>query len=1098
MLDMTDNLKDNSLLMTPEELKELVAFVSAHPDLDVDDQLPMFNLSKKHGYETASVIRERKVKYGKGWDEAERLYRDGGIVEDPTPNNPDGKGTEPYLERYLGPNGLLEHKGWGSDTLEQMRKQTKALVDRIASVSKQLGKDDLCTALVVGHVQSGKTANFCADINKWMDMVSSFGKGEAKYSTFIILTSNNTALGTQTEERLRNDVIRVSDFLATFKNDSQKVTENVRKYGGLLPFRTDAELLKCADLETRNIVKANPVFPIPMDHPKCVIAVAIKNKNTIPTLTTYLKSIPNLKEGGVVIIDDEADVITPTRMRNGDAAKTRQALLDMIDTIKKQGRPITYVAFTATPYASVLNQFPSKEANPLYPHIVQVLKPSDEYFGSARILGGLREKASGQVQIIPEDIKSTFKKGKLPDSLPDSLKEAFAWFLCTVCARRCRKAEEPVSMLIHIARDVHTHSRICELLQDFVQHGGETLIEICKKKWEGPLRNAYTKNDIPYNYPAREIDEYDIAWEDIEVKLRELVREQTTKETEPDRFTRGLNFRIVNSKYKRQTEDFHYPTTDEIEKGPPEDRAPKDVAMVAIGGDRIARGLTLEGLTTSYFAREAKYGDSLLQYARWQGYRRGYEVLPRVWMTKDLLACFKEAAWMEQATRSKLIEEFNDNVDHWKRPVTVAVCRKAKLKPSGKMQDAQAAMESNSTIDTSYIGDDPSAWRKVFDETERFVSDIGSISSDDKGNPVIWRNVPGGKVLEYLRRVKEQYANSGGFVDWQYYNEDIIAQSTWNVCFIPLKGMSKAECSTGDFFKGRPMRTVKPKNKSPLYIKTVRANKNADDIVDVPEDQKKSQSKDNEDNDTKIDNDKVKRILAKSGLDKTPLLRIYLHAAMDNNGEPYLRGKIEGDEIPINPIILLSIAAHRLPGQDRDRKLYHVNPAALYIDSAAVKSLIERSIFELDLHANNDDDDRRDAEYNGPCVRCKFVPKDTSTNNTPDTATILKGSRLTARMISWLKDRVGKLSTKPVLETKPDATDDGGCNNDVEVLLENVVVQKCLASKLAKGLLGEESKNYLREDCDKWIVADDDDSGDRNDDLAGETLYSLLERGKEE
>ncbi len=1074
MMNNTDNgnfVDCNRKELSDEENESLLDFVAANHDLDKQIRRPLFLLTQEYGRDSANSIYGLKCKYGCDWNKAQELFLQGGIVDDPPPCGPNGNSaTKPqqYLDRYIGPDGLLEHKGWNTKTLKQMRNQTMALAKRIEAVSQKVGKNGLCTALVVGPVQSGKTANFCADINQWIDVAASVKPNGTQYSTFIILTSNNTALGTQTEERMRKDIIPISDFLHTFDSGSEEVITYVKKYGGLLPFRKDAELRK--NNSTRGLVDGKPLFGVPMDNPRCIVAVAIKNPNTIKKLADYLNDD---HKGGVVIIDDEADVITPTRTKTGEAANTRKEILRMIKTMREENRPVAYVAFTATPYASVLNQFPSEDGNPLYPHIVQVLKPSDEYFGSARILGGLREIASGQVQIIREDdVDRAFSE----DKLPESLKEAFAWYLCTVCARRYRKTDEPVSMLIHIARDVGKHSHICNLLQDFVRHGGDTLIELCKTLWEGPLKNAYTKKDIPLDYPAREkIDEYDIAWEDIEVILRELVREGHTKETEPNRFTRGLNFRIVNSKFKTTKEDFHYPTKDEIEQG-----APKDVALVAIGGDRIARGLTLDGLTTSYFAREAKYGDSLLQFARWQGYRRGYEVLPRVWMTEDLLACFKEAAWMEQETRLKLEDEFNDDVDHWAHPVTVAVCRNAKLKPTGKMRDAQAAMESaRLSVDTSYIGNDPSVWKAVFDRTVTFVSTLCNGSSDSESGPVIWREVPGSDVLNYLKFVKSKYTDSAGFASWQDNYEDEIAANVWNVCFIPLKGKPNEKssiCSNDGFFRGRPMRMATPNNMSPLYIKTARANANADDIVDVPGLQDSSHK-------TKLRNKDVVRILENAGLDKRPLLRIYLHAAMNTDGEFYLPGKIEGDAIAKNPIILLSIAARRLQVADRDRIIYHVNPAEFSVgDPTLCEEQIKRSVFELVMDDDALDNGDASDKNVGPCVRCKFIPKDTPKNNTPDVAIIQKGSCLTSGMVKWLREK----GVVPSTIQMP--------NGEVLEMQSDVRIDNCLAYDLAKGLLGK-SETFNRKDCKKWVVVEDDDL---DDDLAGQTLYSLIESGKED
>ena len=721
----------------------------------------------------------------------------------------------------------------------------------------------------------------------------------------------------------------------------------VKEYGGLLSFRQDAELRKRP--ETNKKVAACPTFGMPLNNPKCVIAVAIKNTSAIPTLTTYLKDNPDLKQGGVVIIDDEADTITPTRDKKGDAAPTREDILNMVQAIKEDKRPIVYVAFTATPYASVLNQFPSTKGNPLYPHIVQVLEPSKEYFGSDRILGGPRERESGQVQIIREGVED-ITRALDEERLPDSLKTAFAWFLCTVCARRHimnqkpQVRKEPISMMIHIDKKRKHHNSIYNALRKFVENGHERLLELCHDLWTGPLKNAYTSKDIPNDYPGRDkIEQYDISWEVIEEYLKELLKVKDIT-LDPNAFTRGVNFRVVNS--DEDNKNFHFPTKEEKK----DKKVQPDVAIVAIGGDKIARGLTLEGLTTSYFAREATTCDSLLQYARWQGYRRHYELLPRVWMTKDNLKNFKDAAWMERETRRKLKREFEDRVDHWKHPVTVAVYRDARIKATNKMRDAKSGMESYSTVDTSYIGTDPSVWGDVFNKTVEFVSSLKHYSSygdPKKGEPEVWCDIPGGIVLEYLKFVKAKYCSSDSFASWQEsFEGEITKHNTWRICFIPLntnegKFGDQTCCSIKGYFHGLRMRTVTPNNKSLLYIKTVRANTNKDDIVDVPKDEIiKVLGK----MPARLTNDDVKQVLEKQQLNAIPLLRIYLHAAQDNDGNLYLPDMQEKD-IPSNPIILLSIAAHRLPGFNQDRKIYHVIPAEF--DDGSDGDLAEENLDSL-------------------------------------------------------------------------------------------------------------------------------------------------------
>jgi hypothetical protein len=59
------------------------------------------------------------------------------------------------------------------------------------------------------------------------------------------------------------------------------------------------------------------------------------------------------------------------------------------------------------------------------------------------------------------------------------------------------------------------------------------------------------------------------------------------------------------------------------------------VRLIAVGGNSLSRGITLEGLTVSYFLRNSKAYDTLLQMGRWFGYRDGYHDLTRIWLTAE-------------------------------------------------------------------------------------------------------------------------------------------------------------------------------------------------------------------------------------------------------------------------------------------------------------------------------------------------------------------------------------------------------------------------------------------------------------------------------
>ncbi len=77
-------------------------------------------------------------------------------------------------------------------------------------------------------------------------------------------------------------------------------------------------------------------------------------------------------------------------------------------------------------------------------------------------------------------------------------------------------------------------------------------------------------------------------------------------------------------------------------------------AFIVIGGNTLSRGLTLQGLTSTYFLRSSSQMDTLMQMGRWFGFRSGYELLPRIWMTKDTLLKFKYMTLAEQELREEL------------------------------------------------------------------------------------------------------------------------------------------------------------------------------------------------------------------------------------------------------------------------------------------------------------------------------------------------------------------------------------------------------------------------------------------------------------
>ncbi|RZJ99316.1 MAG: hypothetical protein EOO43_26880, partial [Flavobacterium sp.] len=87
------------------------------------------------------------------------------------------------------------------------------------------------------------------------------------------------------------------------------------------------------------------------------------------------------------------------------------------------------------------------------------------------------------------------------------------------------------------------------------------------------------------------------------------------------------------------------------------ERDPNEARIfIVVGGNRISRGFTLEGLTTSYFVRESGTQDTLYQMGRWFGFRIGYEDTIMICLPKDQIAWYRDILNLELELRDDLAQ----------------------------------------------------------------------------------------------------------------------------------------------------------------------------------------------------------------------------------------------------------------------------------------------------------------------------------------------------------------------------------------------------------------------------------------------------------
>jgi Z1 domain len=190
--------------------------------------------------------------------------------------------------------------------------------------------------------------------------------------------------------------------------------------------------------------------------------------------------------------------------------------------------------------------------------------------------------------------------------------------------------------------------------------------------------------------------------------------------------------------------------------------APPGVRVIAVGGNSLSRGLTLEGLSTSYFLRNALTYDTLLQMGRWFGYRDGYNDLCRVWVTAEAEGWYRHVTeatgdlkrdFARMRRRQATPEEFGLRVRT--HPDTLLITARNKM-ASGVDVTAEARGISliGRMIESTYLYADERRNRQNYELVERLCNDLNSsrglpVESPHRG-AVLWHDVPVDRIATFI------------------------------------------------------------------------------------------------------------------------------------------------------------------------------------------------------------------------------------------------------------------------------------------------------------------------------------------------------------
>jgi hypothetical protein len=564
-----------------------------------------------------------------------------------------------YWSRY---RQYLQEKDFDAAALQQVDDDTTNIVRRL---SDPLSEESYPSrGLVIGYVQSGKTTNFTAMIAKAVD---------AGYRLVIVLAGTLDVLRNQTQRRLDMELVGKENILETagaephdysddrdWKTKFTSYGDRPANLGGSAIDRLTSSSADYHRLRTgitaliserpdssARFFKASNLF-----RTRTKIIVCKKNG---PVLLGLLKDLKKVKDQlldiPALIIDDESDQASVNTKRQptpaialgdrNDAPATereRTAINGRIVEILAQLPRAQYVGYTATPVANVFVD-PNDEKD-LFPRdFVISLKEPSAYFGASSFhdIDDVPDLLKGDVSrsndaAFVRDIRSQLGADDA------ELRTALDLFVLTGAVKLYRaRLGVPGdfrhhTMLIHMSHLQAAHQSLLERVrvlwgQGYYETGGAN--SRLEKLLETDIRPVNLAREPLLPLPAK--------FEDLLPDLAGFF----------DRCDATNPVSMVNGHEDSDQLDF--------------DR--EAVWRIIVGGTKLSRGYTIEGLTISYFRRSATAQDSLLQMGRWFGYRKGYRDLPRLFIGReelmkrkkvDLLAAFKGVCKSERALRSDL------------------------------------------------------------------------------------------------------------------------------------------------------------------------------------------------------------------------------------------------------------------------------------------------------------------------------------------------------------------------------------------------------------------------------------------------------------
>ncbi len=719
--------------------------------------------------------------------------------------------------------------GFKKETVDEIESTTLKILKRLNSNTTETGP---VKGLVIGNVQSGKTANMAA----LMAMAADWG-----WNMFIVLSGTIENLRIQTQSRLFNDL----------------------NQQGTIFWRSLEHLSKSVDISQRA-----QSLHFDANSKERYFTVCLKNSSRLSKLIQWAQVDTNKqKQMKILVIDDEADQagINTGNIDIEERKKINKLICALVNGQNEKSEPVStsyramnYIGYTATPYANILNEG-SKES--LYPrNFITTLAVSKEYFGPQQIFGYNSENEDTYfegmdiVRTINADELDTIKDihDGYSTETPDSLIDAVCWFLCGVACMRIWGYKKPVSMLVHTSQKTAHHSNIAAVINKWLSNPEhEVIMSRVREVWEKEatqftlekFREQYPGYDRPdssiNNYPS-----FEEIREQVNIILDAGVSHIQLGDDGDLTYHQGIHLCIDNCTNTGISSDgmhvrLAYPEPSRMPSPAP--------AFIVVGGATLSRGLTIEGLISTYFLRSVGQADTLMQMGRWFGYRKTYELLPRIWLTPKTKAQFEFLAELDQELRDEIQymdvngrspEEYGPKVKNSPKVSFIRITSK------NKMQSAtESTMDYSGASNQTYLFDcNEDSLNQNIVLTERFLASLGTVWPKSgkefyNRNAVIWKNIPFDKIRKYIEKFQFQqrlrvFNDTKPLLDWVKKMTEQNKLGTWNVV---VSGKSDAANGTWVLPDGLSVNKIKrtrkiPKNEAERSILNIGALRDPRDL----------------------------------------------------------------------------------------------------------------------------------------------------------------------------------------------------------------------------------------------------------------------------